>query len=409
LSENSRRLLLIAVGVLGLVALTLILSRPFTEWYGQGYNKLGIWKGTHTPLNAYLTHWGLFLFLIVSWMAWETREWLADTPLSALRKLEPLRLLILTFLAGLFLAVAGFQVWVTTLPEHGLKAPAIAWLVLPLAAWAAILILRPDMPDTKRFVLFMIGTGLVLTMAVEIIVLVGDIGRMNTVFKFYLQVWTLFAVSAAASLGWLLPVMRRWYPRFRLVWQVALAFLVGSAALYPLTAATAKVKDRMVIEAPRSLDGMLYMDYAHYDWKGDMDLSQDYRAIRWMQENVQGSPVIVEANLRDLYRWGSRFTIYTGLPGVVGWEWHQQQQRALLPGDWVSNRITEIEIFYTGDDLAYAQNFLKKYAVRYIVVGQLERNVYSAPGLDKFRRADGTLWRTVYQDEATTIYEVIPQ
>jgi YYY domain-containing protein len=407
--ENNLRLLVITVSVILLVALTLVLSRPFSEWYGQGYNKLGIWKGTHTPLSAYLTHWGLFLFLIVSWMAWETREWMAQTPLSALRKLEPYRLLIIACLAGLAVAVVGFQVWVTTLPEHGLKAPGIAWLTLPLALWAGVLILRRGLPDTKRLVLFMVGTGLVLTTAVEVIVLVGDIGRMNTVFKFYLQVWTLFAVSAAASLGWLLSAFHRWYPRFRLVWQVALAFLVGSAALYPVTAGMAKVKDRMVTDAPHTLDGMIYMDYAHYDWKGDMDLSQDYRAIRWMQENVQGSPVIVEANLRDLYRWGSRFTIYTGLPGVVGWEWHEQQQRALLPADWVSNRITEIEIFYTGNDPTYDQSFLKKYDVRYIIVGQLERNVYPGPGLDKFAAEDGTLWRSVYHDQATTIYEVIPQ
>jgi uncharacterized membrane protein len=35
-----------------------------------------------------------------------------------------------------------------------------------------------------------------------------------------------------------------------------------------------------------------------------------------MQDNIQGSPVIVEANCPE-YRWCTRYTIYTGLPGVV--------------------------------------------------------------------------------------------
>jgi uncharacterized membrane protein len=148
------------------------------------------------------------------------------------------------------------------------------------------------------------------------------------------------------------------------------------------------------------------MEYATYDWVETMDLSQDYRAIRWMQENVSGSPVIVEANLRDLYRWGSRFSIYTGLPGVVGWEWHQQQQRALTPGIWVSERISEIDNFYNTSDLQAAQDFLKKYGVKYFVVGQLERNIYPGPGLDKFPAQNGVLWQEVFRDQDTAIYQV---
>jgi hypothetical protein len=42
------------------------------------------------------------------------------------------------------------------------------------------------------------------------------------------------------------------------------------------------------------------------------------------------------------------------------------------------------------------------------VVGQLEQVTYPGPGLDKFPAFNGVLWNQVYQDENTTIYEVIP-
>ncbi|MEJ2601043.1 MAG: DUF2298 domain-containing protein, partial [Anaerolineales bacterium] len=396
LPDASRRLLVVIGGVALLAGLSFVLYQPYAYWYGQGYGKIQLWQGSRTPTSAYLWHWGLFLFVIVSWMAWETRDWMAKTPVSALRKLQPHRWLIEAAALILVLATLGLLY----LGVH------IAWFVLPLAAWAGVLILRPNQPDAKRFILFLIGTGLVLTLMVEIIVLVGDIGRMNTVFKFYLQVWTFFAISAGAALGWLVLDLHDWLPRWRTPWQVALVALVAGAALYPLMGGLAKVKDRMVPTAPHTLDGMLYMDYAHYEWHGDMDLSQDYRAIRWMQQNVQGSPVIVEANLRDLYRWGSRYTIYTGLPGVVGWEWHEQQQRALVPSNWISDRIDEINNFYTTTDVQAAQQFLRKYDVKYIIDGQLEHNQYPGPGLDKFPAENGVLWDEVYRDGDTVIYQV---
>jgi uncharacterized membrane protein len=274
--------------------------------------------------------------------------------------------------------------------------------------WTALLLLNPNMPDAKRIVLFLVGTGLTLTLMVEVIVLVGDIGRMNTVFKFYLQVWTFFSIAAAASLGWIIPALPDWRPFWRVAWNATLFVLVAGAALYPLWATTAKIKDRMATNAPYTLDGMAYMAHATYadEW-GTMDLNQDYRAIQWLQQNAQGSPVIVEANLRNLYRWGSRFSIYTGLPGVVGWEWHQQQQRAVNPGTWVTQRIMEVDEFYQTTDLKRAVDFLRKYDVRYIIVGQQERGHYPGPGLDKFEAADGSLWREVYRYGDTVIYQVL--
>jgi uncharacterized membrane protein len=276
-----------------------------------------------------------------------------------------------------------------------------------MAIWAGLLMLRPKIHNAKRFTFFLLGTGLVLTLMVEIVVVSGDIGRMNTVFKFYLHVWSLFAVSAAATVAWMWQNLKTWNHPWRILWQFGLAFFIGSMLLYPLTATLAKVRDRMAPEAPHTLDGMTYMAYAtHADEGVDMDLSQDYNAIRWIQENIQGSPVIVEAHLSE-YRWGTRFTIYTGLPGVVGWNWHQRQQRTLLPDYWVWDRVNAIAEFYETIDPNTATEFLERYDVSYIVVGQLERAKYSTEGISKFDEYNGSIWKEIFRDRDTVIYEVI--
>jgi uncharacterized membrane protein len=244
---------------------------------------------------------------------------------------------------------------------------------------------------------------------VEVVVLVGDIGRMNTVFKLYLQAWMLLAVSAAAAFGWLLDVFPFWNSRWRATYQTGLYILFAGAFLFTLTATTDKINDRMTRAAPRTLDGMTYMNYSEH-WDGaTMDLSEDYRAIRWMQDAVKGSPVIVEANCTE-YSWCTRFTIYTGLPGVVGWNWHQRQQRGAVSLD-VQQRVDEVGMFYATTEIEAARAFLKKYQVKYIVVGQLERNVYppleAMDGFAKFEQYNGKYWKSVYRDGNTTIYEAL--
>jgi YYY domain-containing protein len=388
--------------VVGLYLLGRLMYAPFDRWFGLAYNSVQPWTSSRTPLSSYFTHWGLFLFIIAFWLFWELREWMAATPVSHLKRLAPYAIgieLALAAVLALFVFFLLDGVWV-------------ALIALPLAFLAGLLLLRPDMPGVKRGVLLMIGTGLALTLAVEVITLRGDIGRMNTIFKLYMQVWMLFAVSAAAAFGWLLDEFPFWRARWRTIYQTGLYILLAGAFMFTVTATTDKISDRLNNDAPHTLDGMTFMNHSQHFDRQIMDLSQDYRAIRWMQDNVEGSPVIVEANCSE-YRWCTRFTIYTGLPGVVGWNWHQRQQRASTSTNVIFNRVSEIGMFYTTPDIASALAFLDKYQVKYIVVGQLERNVYppinpTADGLAKFEKYEGKYWKAVYHDGDTTIYEVMP-
>jgi uncharacterized membrane protein len=273
------------------------------------------------------------------------------------------------------MAVAAFLLVVIVAYLTG-RGFSITPLVVGLVLWSLLLFLRADAPLEKRIVLAMVASAAALTYLVDVAVLSGDIGRMNTVFKFYLQVWTLFSISAAVALAWILGDFSAWGIRLRRWWAFGLVVLVASALLYPLTATFAKAKDRMESSAPNTLDGMQFMEYATWHDQGEaLDLSHDYYAIRWMQENVQGSPVIVEANIR-LYSWGSRFSIYTGLPGVLGWDWHQRQQRAAVGETDIYSRLEEITEFYSTRSVSDAQRFLEKYDVRYVIVGDLERLYY---------------------------------
>ncbi|MGD8814509.1 MAG: DUF2298 domain-containing protein, partial [Anaerolineales bacterium] len=211
------KLLLEAVLAAGvIVVLALLLYQPFAHWYGTAYTHVDAWEGGRTSLDAYLTVHGLFLFILASWMMWETRQWMASTPISALKKLR--RYASLFFILGM--------IFIVTIAVFISEDVVIAILVIPLILWAGLLSLRRGMPLEKRLVLILTAVALGLTSIVEIVVLRGDIGRMNTVFKFYLQVWTLFSVSAGAAIAWLLAELPLWRPTGRRIWGLFLGLLV---------------------------------------------------------------------------------------------------------------------------------------------------------------------------------------
>ena len=389
-----------------LIVVSFLLFLPFTANYGRGYSSFRFWPGSYTQLGNYLLIYGLFLFLIITHLVVEFRLW---TKSWSQKSLEYWERFAIPVLLGLVLYTAMLIVLLS-------KGYWIAPVALLLSTLAGLLAIRPGLPLVRRIPLVMISSALALTLLVEIIVLDGDIGRMNTVFKFYMQVWVLLSVAAGIVIVWDWPSVSA-RPTVRRVWRVALIILLFLAALYPLLATKAKWDTRMSDQAPTTLDGMAFLQTTTYtdianDGTGRLiDLNQDYLAIQWMQRNIEGSPVIAEAHSDNPYRAAAnRVSMYTGLPSIIGWDWHQRQQRAVLPGSIVSDRIFDVNTLFNTPDIPQAMGILDKYGVSYIYVGPLEWTYYNSLGLLKFQQMvrDGFI-RDVYNENGVTIYEVLDQ
>ena len=321
-----------------------------------------------------------------------------NTPLSVVKKIYPSRkilfgLLLLLILISISLIFSGVTISLFAFPS------VIAF---------AFLLLQRDYSDKKRFIIMLSFFGLSLTLLVELIVLSGDIGRMNTVFKFYLQAWTFFSISSSWYLFNIIKEMRVWQNKYLKKGIRILIYLLSiSVLLFPIIASFDKMTDRISQKTPLTLDGMEYMRYSTYTENNEeMNLNQDYALIQWMQDNIEGSPVIIEANVPE-YRWGNRITIYTGLPGVIGWNWHQRQQRAINPPDWIYNRIEDVNTFYSTGDMKTAKTIIDKYSIDYVVVGQLEKIVYDEEGIEKFSHYKNNYFEKIYDSDDTTLYKVI--
>jgi len=393
-----------AVQVVALAGLSTLLFWPFVANYGTGYESFRLWEGSYTRLGNYLVIHGLFLFLALTHIAREFRAWSRTWTMEGLARLRP----------AAAPGILALVVYVLLIAFLALKGYLIAPVALTLVLVSGMLGLRPGLPAARRVILILISSALGLTLLVEFIVLEGDIGRMNTVFKFYMQVWMMLSVAGGAALALAWPaVTRRWARKRRRLWQGALIVLVAAAALYPLLATRAKWSVRMNPDAPHSLDGMAFMPGTNYMLREQrVDLGPDYRALRWIQHNIEGSPVVAEANppsLGEAYRsTASRVAIYTGLPTIIGWDWHQTQQRSALPNTLIHERMADNALLFNTPHTGQALDLIQRYDVSYIYVGPLEEIYYQEAGLQKFEEmAEAGMLHAVYREDGVTIYEVM--
>ena len=456
------RVTLLALLGLGVMVLSVVAFLPFHQTY-EAFNTGLDPSKWQTPIVRYLAIHGLFLFVVATFLVHETRHTLATvvrglvpgrwrsagaTGSAEMTKSVPNWLragLMLGVVVAVFFAVGGY--WTA--------AFLLVFLMLAgVAAWG-IMAANDEGGPFSVAPLLLLGMALAISIGVDIIRLEGDIGRMNTLFKYYLEVWVLFGLASAYMLwylgsrgffrvgpGWgrgILSVVllaligssliyREVWVLFGLalgsmlwflgtllffrvspawargIWSGILLALIGSSLIYTVLGTRARLADRFEPGPSMTLDGVVYMQQAVYSREGEpLELKWDLEAIRWLQDNVTGSPVVLEGHAAQ-YNWSGRIAVYTGLPTILGWPWHQTQQR------WdyqhtVRERAAAVRQIYETSDVPESQALMSQYDVEYIVVGDLERLYYTGAGLDKFERmANRGLIRPVFRNDGVTIY-----
>jgi uncharacterized membrane protein len=216
--------------------------------------------------------------------------------------------------------------------------------------------------------------------------------RMNTIFKFYFQAWVMMAIAAAYGsyhfLGRSRPTSTRSLGILRSAWLAVFALLVLAGMIYPTLAIPNKAGD---FRGPATLDGMAFLQNVRPD---------DYAAMKWLQENVSGMAYIVEST-GGSYSDAAFVSAFTGLPTILGWDFHQYQWR----GNTIesSKRQPDIAQIYQSPDSELVLDLLDKYGVEYVYVGPVERRKYElAPHVaERF----GRFMDKVYEGGAVQIYQ----
>ena len=266
-----------------------------------------------------------------------------------------------------------------------------AVVLLALLAVAVHAVLAPgELEPARRFMWALVAGALACLVIPEIVYVRdefdgGELFRMNTVFKLGYQAWILLAIAGACALAW----GRDWLPwPARWAWRgVALALVILSCAY---TVAGSVARKNGFAGDPAS-EGRNWLART---------APGDIGAIDWLRENAPGDAVVLEATGDDYSAFGhARISTFTGRPTVMGWAGHELQW-SHDPGA----RRDEVRTMYTSLSETAIRPMLDRYAVRYVVVGPIERTDYGEAGIAKWER----IGKTVFDAEGTTVFDLGP-
>lgn len=238
-------------------------------------------------------------------------------------------------------------------------APLALLLTLALAALTQRLWLDRAAAARPRLLLLL---ALALTYACELLFLRDLFGtRMNTLFKFYYQAWWLLGAVAVVALV-RLGRGGRWQR-----WAAGgTALLWALLSAYPLLA--------MPPRGERwSLDALTDLAPA------------DAAAVVWLRAQAAPGDVLLAAPGATYDPAAVRLSSLTGVPMVLGWPDHERQwgRSARL----LAEREAAIDAAYLTADDEELRAVLRRYGVRWVLLGPCERERYGEQALSAARWA----------------------
>lgn len=348
---------------------------------------------------------------------------------------------------GAFLAIAVvYLLRRTGIPDRPVRVVVMLLLAVVLAAMADVAVVGLAVPllvvawvvSRNRedvgfeIVLFLGALGLIALVEFVYVKEQAGPGRMNTVFKTYMQIWVLLATAAGAMVadvsrfrgmgGDLAADLRRaadWVGSVR----PTTASDGGSTDVFPLRfVRESRVVGRenvgavlaAVLVVSLSIYGGLALKSHFETGRTDPTLDatafvedrhpDEAAAIEWI-DDLEGQPTLVSAPGTDIYQWRNAPSSLTGVPTVAGWV-HEVGYRG---GDAYWERVGHVDAIYTGPRDRQVR-LLKRYDVQYVYVGPVERDRYGSeidvdeiPGVTAVEGVPGSV--TIYRVDQSELPE----
>ena len=248
-------------------------------------------------------------------------------------------------------------------------------------------------PAVVALILFLVAVNLVAYFFLAPILASALPFLLKFAEDFSAETLFLLVLTAMALIGGYLAMEKRKDMGRRMVsvsWGSLFAVLALMISLYPYAASIRKCHGFLNyyrqqwggFVANPTLNGLSYIRRVN---------QPDDAAIRFLNEHVPGQPCLMEFVGAGYNTWGSRFSIFTGIPALMGWDGHVGEWVGARLGDDIRNRVNAVQEIFQMTDAAAAKKMLDAYGVRLVMVGTVERHGaaekpgYSAEGLAKFQ------------------------